>query len=947
MSTSQMFPPGDRFWDHTSKFFCSYWFTRGWTLQELLAPKLLHFYDQTWTFLGSKRDLSDVIQAITRIPPLFLLGSIDLSEASIAQRMSWATNRATKRTEDIAYCLLGIFGVEMPIIYGGDGNKAFGRLQQEIMKVSRDHSILAWGLQFGECVISQSENMISRGALASSPSDFANCGHIVPRKQHIRPVDIFEIVGGYLRARLPLYTTSSGKIYGLLNCGQENNAEIVGIPLNNVISSEQSDEYIRPDGHHSILLGTRASSNLTATVYIMMERVRTAMNRQNWFYIEESTETNLELVEVYPTDRWKDRAMISTPNNLGGNIVQQSFARFRRKDVESRDLIAVLEYEVQRSQVQARCHVMISSKTTALDDLSRKLIYLKKEILGKKGASDGRFSVEVTVKHETIAGQTMFAVRLAPSPIPPAATVDATLELQQLYLKLDFVKNLQEQDKILPEQKLLDQHRFEKMVTLERTRDHLVAVQESLRKLTEEERSLIDKLEKEDQELHQLTIQANEMAQRRAKLSDQGLEIERSLDELRRKSSYIIETPNWFEGIIKKLLDADKTDAESKNIEQYGSTLADSPSVVESENNLSSKIPLWWAAINGHQAVLKRLLEDGVDLEAKDKYGRTALSRAAREGYQKGVESLIESGANLDSKDMNGWTPLSWAAYNGHETVVESLLEKGANLESRDESGWTPLLWAAHNGHEIVVELLLEKGANLESGDDSGGTPLSWAAHNGHETVVELFLKKGANLESGDDSGGTPLSWAAHNGHEMVVKLLLKKGANLEAEIADGRTPLLLAISHGHDKVVKLLLEEGAETESRKSSWKPLSLAAQNGHDTIIKILLEKGADSGAVEKQDMTPLSLAVKNGHKMSANQLRSAEQAQFSNTMTYLSAKDKSKHPFLEHTHGDRDGGNPVISGRTTVFGGDKNGYGKGVANNSTKLSNTARKWRWRLQ
>ncbi|OTA69980.1 HET-domain-containing protein, partial [Hypoxylon sp. EC38] len=120
----------------------SKWFTRGWTLQELLAPREIQFFSKTWKPLGSRSELVNELSSITKIPLRYLLGG-DLSEASVAQRMSWASSRVTTREEDIAYCLLGIFDVNMPLLYG-EGSKAFIRLQEEIIKQIKDHSILAW-----------------------------------------------------------------------------------------------------------------------------------------------------------------------------------------------------------------------------------------------------------------------------------------------------------------------------------------------------------------------------------------------------------------------------------------------------------------------------------------------------------------------------------------------------------------------------------------------------------------------------------------------------------------------------------------------------------------------------------------------------------------------------------------------------------------------------------
>jgi hypothetical protein len=114
----------------------SRWFTRGWTLQELLAPSIVEFFSREGTRLGSKVSLKDTISSITRIP-VDVLGGHDLKRFSVAQRMSWAASRQTTRVEDQAYSLMGIFDVNMPLLYG-EGEKAFLRLQEEIIKNSND-----------------------------------------------------------------------------------------------------------------------------------------------------------------------------------------------------------------------------------------------------------------------------------------------------------------------------------------------------------------------------------------------------------------------------------------------------------------------------------------------------------------------------------------------------------------------------------------------------------------------------------------------------------------------------------------------------------------------------------------------------------------------------------------------------------------------------------------
>ena len=121
----------------------SRWFTRGWTLQELLAPRSVIFFSRNWQQIGSKIDMATQISQITNIDKRALRDLRYVQSTSLAKRMSWAANRQTTREEDIAYCLLGIFGVNMPLLYG-EGPSAFVRLQEEIMKASTDQSLFAW-----------------------------------------------------------------------------------------------------------------------------------------------------------------------------------------------------------------------------------------------------------------------------------------------------------------------------------------------------------------------------------------------------------------------------------------------------------------------------------------------------------------------------------------------------------------------------------------------------------------------------------------------------------------------------------------------------------------------------------------------------------------------------------------------------------------------------------
>ena len=140
------------------------WFSRGWTLQELIAPSNLQFFNKDWQSIGDKRTLAPTLRYITGIPEHILIHGLFGNRPCVAQIMSWAARRTTTRMEDRAYSLMGLLDVNMPMLYG-EGKNAFRRLQLEIIRASNDQSIFAWGT-----------NVRTGSILADDPFDFRGCG---------------------------------------------------------------------------------------------------------------------------------------------------------------------------------------------------------------------------------------------------------------------------------------------------------------------------------------------------------------------------------------------------------------------------------------------------------------------------------------------------------------------------------------------------------------------------------------------------------------------------------------------------------------------------------------------------------------------------------------------------------------------------------------------------
>ncbi|PYI05618.1 hypothetical protein BO78DRAFT_397930 [Aspergillus sclerotiicarbonarius CBS 121057] len=219
--------------DSDKTFEKSRWFTRGWTLQELLAPESVIFYGNEWSEYGTRQQLKERISAITNIEEGALENRPYFKIYSVAHRMSWAAHRQTKRVEDMAYCLLGIFEVCMPLLYG-EGERAFIRLQEEILRETDDQSIFAW-----ESGRLGARSFLS-GMFATSPLCFAGSRHFI-RGWRVRNDVPPTVTSRGVRIQCPLVLRGkavTGFSYLVLDCQDvmcdQFNEEYMAIELYNV-----------------------------------------------------------------------------------------------------------------------------------------------------------------------------------------------------------------------------------------------------------------------------------------------------------------------------------------------------------------------------------------------------------------------------------------------------------------------------------------------------------------------------------------------------------------------------------------------------------------------------------------------------------------------------------------------------------------------------------------
>ncbi|PCD30074.1 hypothetical protein FGRA07_10224 [Fusarium graminearum] len=276
--------------DHTAKgssFRRSRWFKRGWTLQELIALNEVAFYDKDWKPMFTRGNTVELIEAVTGIRKYLLSNQRRdrrLWTASVAERMSWMDERETTRPEDLAYCLLGIFDINMPMLYG-EGPKAFQRLQEEIMKKTDDSSLLCWGYQ-------ESHNkwrLEGESLLALHPSSFRLCGDIEPCPLVGFNAPSFSMTQRGLQMEVPLRfdLTHELLVYMILGCSprledrrlDQKNAPkyFVAIPLISISACDlfdagegaQKGEYLRPKWCRPTLVSEKFLSQANTTSIVI------------------------------------------------------------------------------------------------------------------------------------------------------------------------------------------------------------------------------------------------------------------------------------------------------------------------------------------------------------------------------------------------------------------------------------------------------------------------------------------------------------------------------------------------------------------------------------------------------------------------------------------------------------------------------------------------------
>ncbi|KAI9859110.1 MAG: hypothetical protein M1813_007066 [Trichoglossum hirsutum] len=900
----------------------SRWFTRGWTLQELIAPASVEFFSEEKQRLGNKQSLEQTLHETTGIAIEALRGS-PLSYFSVDERMSWAAKRQTKREEDEAYSLLGIFDIHMPLIYGEGREKAFVRLQKEIkellpLKEERKRMLLD-SLRFNQI---DSHQMTIKNAHART------CKWLLKRSEYLDWLDTTKLIEhhGFLWIKGKPGTGKSTLMkFALTNAYKTMKGKIVISFFFNA----------RGEGLEKSTVGTYRSLLLQ-----LLERLpalqcifdslgfsmSTSSSNHQWSV--ESLKALLEqtiqslgessivcfIDALDECEEWQIRDMISFFEHVGELTLSAGIkfhvcfsSRHYPRITIRKGLYLVLEGQEGHNQD------IIEYLDSELKIGSNKLAEQVRTEIQEKASGIFMWVVLVVgiLKQEYDSGR-MHALRRRLQEIPS--------DLHELFRDI-LTRDSRNKDELVlcvqwvlfarqllsPEQlyfAILSGVEPEALSRWDSDETPMDVIERfilsSSKGLAEITKSKSPKVQFIHESVKDFLMKENGLASIWPDLESnfQGQSHERLKQCCLNYMGPTISVDLNFSKSYSKALGEkaiavrELTTVAFPLLEYavrnllYHADMAEGGGI--SQANFVQRFPLAnWVKIDNllekhevrrhtERVSLLYILAEGnmsnlirghpsilscLEVE-NERYGPPLFAALATRG-EEAVRTFVE--AHIVNQSPGSWLH---ELYNQHYQDNGSQHRFGRDFKFSKRR--TVLSYLAELGGEVIFAVALKTDqVEVDLKDKDGQTPLSWAARNGHEAVVKLLLETGkVDVDSKDKGGWTPLWWAAENRNEAVVKLLLETGkVDVDSKDKGGRTPLWRAVVNGRESMFKMLLETGkVDVDSMdKDGQTPLSWAAENGNEAVVKLLLEIGkADVDLGDSHGRTPLSWAARNGHE-----------------------------------------------------------------------------------
>lgn len=884
-------PPGLDVLEEGGAFAKSRWFERGWTLQELLAPAELQFFNQKWGFIASKQDITGELEAITHIPRHYLYDFDPVTaKASAAQRMSWAVNRKTTREEDIAYCLLGLFDATLTMTYGEGGRKAFVRLQQAIMDKSADNSILAWGLGKDRSPVANMRvvvmastatgqnagKLVSEGIWASEPSDFAHCGSVVSRDASF--VGGHSFASGRMRIDLALCAKVSDTepgvvsdtkllghdvVYGILSCSlsSENEEVVVAVPLSLVATGGSREsvvaEYIRPRGYAPILVSRGVTADpdyCLQNIHIRMDKAVEARGseeeRQAWLGLR-IPRKYLTLEETHPKSAWRSSTiMMPDPEDLQASSQWAEpsssisyYARLRLRqgpgEVHSGNhshLLLLIKVLYKDNTTAVHLSLMPISETTVLAGFADRASDMRSIIYKQTVAKIGNVVIAVSSseKHRAIVLSETDVF------VDPEKQLDADVEMAYVDGKRRVPWLILQKDKVAnAAAKAMTAQEAQEKASAELSKQ-LAEVDARLKTLQAEKRQLEETVASATKDVLSARRRRAEADEKHAKvLSDLAQEL-KVADE--REPAH--GPDSWLATL---LFGTDKSAVRTCDVCLAYCTTDSAPrNSLTSRKSKTTIIGALDASVKSRSKV-DRESDSSVAKETEAvpfSVMQVSLYTAVCHQQISEAKLRIERGANANSRiECQTRSLISIAASLGNTNMVRMLIQQGASLDRRDSVGGDSALWhALDNGHLETAKALLDEGMDINTLNTNDCPSLHLAVSTDRVDAVRFLIQNGARLqhpeEEGTEGAVDIFQRATKTQNLAILEILMSL-----KECHDGtmlQTMLTFAVTNGRTISIRFILSRASKTNLlwTRLSWY-LEHAAWKLQPTAMLVLLD------------------------------------------------------------------------------------------------------------
>ncbi|KAF7678877.1 hypothetical protein GT037_002625 [Alternaria burnsii] len=817
-------------------FRASRWFSRGWTLQELLAPRSVEFFSRDEAWLGDKESLKQTIHEITKIPIDALTGS-DLSKFDIDERFSWAQSRQTTREEDGAYCLLGIFGCHLPLIYGEGKEKALERLRKEMPEASERLSKIRCWLSAPDPSTNyhkaQKQRQADTGLWLLNSAQFENWKTAAASRLwlHGIPGCGKTILSSTIIEHMLLHCENDIQkvtvyFYFDFNDSQKQNPEPM---LRSLLRQLLQCLAVTHKDVDALFLSCK-NGEKQPSLHELLDVMPKVMRQFTHVYI---------VLDALDECTQRSELMSMLESVIGWKLDMVHLLLTSRKE---RDIEMSLEGHIEEDNVVSLQRDIVN------EDISR---YVRNRLHEDKALAKWNKDADIRQEIETaLMSRAGGMFRWA------ACQLDMLAKSRNLAALRKSLASLPQ---------TLDQT-YDRILTAIREEDRVYAIR-ILQWLTFSERPLTIE---EVAEVAAIDIQGEPVFDRDEVLID-------PLEALDICSSLITVT-----GSAEKRKNEDGRLADSRilslahySVQEY---------LVSDRIKQGPAKQYHMQEVESHEAILKGCIgylnqfqgpitDAQFDISALAMYSAEFwISHFEKAGGEtENVCRIALSIFSMDSPAYQSWLRL-WDPEQAEMGDDPLILNRGLDDMA------TPLYHAARLGLGKITKLLLDQGADVNAQGGEFGNALMAASNGGHTAVAELLINAGANVNSIQGFWGSPLCLAAGSGSEAMVKLLIDAGADINAPMPKScawGNALQAALEWEKEAMVKLLLEEGADCGLDEYLRGPIHYALISDMRTpsLISILQQHGASIDAIDIENMTPLHYCARNGDQKAAEKLLDA--------------------------------------------------------------------------